>query len=148
LSAERRQEILAEALGGRALEIFASHQDATVGELIQALKSDASWSTLRALNVSAVLRPTGGGATAPQHAPESAGPVVGRARGGRRSKLTDGTLEQLLKLIGDKPGLRSEQIYELSSLPPKVAKAGLAKLRATKRVKTTGIKRAMTYMAA
>jgi hypothetical protein len=141
LSAQRRQEIIGEALGGRARAIFADHRQATIGELVEILTGDASWSMLRQLGVSAVLQPQ---ATAPWHNGGGAPPVRKNGRG-RPSTMTQDLLDQIMRVIVATPGLRNEQIQRSSGLPPKVVKAGLAKLRETKRVKTTGLKRAMTY---
>lgn len=57
-------------------------------------------------------------------------------------------LSKLLAVIKAKPGLRSEQIYGQVSMSNKLAKAGLAKLRETKRVKIKGVKRSAAYTAA
>lgn len=76
----------------------------------------------------------------------SAGGSVRRARG-------NGASEQLVSTVLDtikrSPGLRTEQIY--AKLPGHAAprvKAALAKLRAGKKVKTTGTRRAMKYRSA
>ena len=72
----------------------------------------------------------------------------GRAKRRRRGAGVDDTvLEQLLRTIKASPGLRSEEIYKKLPVSPKVAKAGLAKLREQKKVKTSGEKRATTYRA-
>jgi hypothetical protein len=69
-------------------------------------------------------------------------------RSGRPGALDDATLSQVFKVVEDNPGLRSEEIYKKLSLAPQLAKKALAKLRAQKRVKTKGAKRATTYAAA
>jgi hypothetical protein len=67
----------------------------------------------------------------------------------RRRGISDAVLDQLLKVVKAKPGLRSEQIYKkLPQQSPKILKAGLAKLRAQKKVKTSGERRATTYRVA
>ena len=77
----------------------------------------------------------------------AAAPATGGKRG-RRGSLNEPTLTRVLDIVKGTPGLRSEQIQKQLPLAPKVVKAALAKLRAAKRVKTTGEKRAMTYAAA
>ena len=67
---------------------------------------------------------------------------------GRRGALNEALLGRVLEIVKGTPGLRSEQIQKQLPMAPKVVKAALAKLRAAKRVKTTGEKRAMTYAAA
>jgi hypothetical protein len=69
-------------------------------------------------------------------------------RRGRRARLDEATVSRVLKVVADSPGLRSEQIQGKLPIPPKVVKAALAKLRADKRVKTAGEKRATTYTIA
>jgi hypothetical protein len=71
-------------------------------------------------------------------------------KGGRlaRGSVNETVMSQLLGVIKRSPGLRSEQIYEKVSLSPRLAKAGLAKLREKKLVKLSGQKRAATYRAA
>jgi hypothetical protein len=64
-----------------------------------------------------------------------------------KSGVSDAVLGELLKAIKSAPGLRSEQIYKKVSISPKVAKAGLAKLREQKKVKTSGERRSTTYKA-
>lgn len=79
-------------------------------------------------------------------APKPAGEKSGRR--GRRGALDEATVTRVLKVVEDNPGLRSEEIYRKLPLKPDLAKKALAKLRADKRVKTTGEKRGMTYAAA
>jgi len=90
-----------------------------------------------------------------EHLSDEVKRLVGRngataAKGGRlrRGSVNEGVLSQLLAVIKRSPGLRSEQIYGKVSLSPKLAKAGLAKLREKKLVKLSGQKRAATYRAA
>jgi hypothetical protein len=71
----------------------------------------------------------------------SAGPA-GRQRGADETTLT-----RVLKVIEENPGLRSEQIYAKLPIETELARKALTKLRDTKRVKTKGEKRAMTYAA-
>ena len=73
---------------------------------------------------------------------------VARAASGRSRRLTDADLDLMVRAVGSFPGLRSEQLYGKVELPPKLAKAALARLRAQKRVKTKGEKRATTYLPA
>jgi len=75
----------------------------------------------------------------------AATPKTAAKPGRRGGAVNDGVLAQLLKVIKAAPGLRSEQIYKKVAIPPKVAKAGLAKLREQKKVKTSGTRRATTY---
>src|SRR5439155_1588219 len=72
------------------------------------------------------------------------GAASGAAKGGRlrRGSVNEAVLSQLLSVIKRSPGLRSEQIYKKVSLTPRMAKAGLAKLRARKKVRLSGQKRA------
>ena len=74
-------------------------------------------------------------------------PATGGKRG-RRGALNESMLARVLEVVKGEPGLRSEQIQKQLPLAPKLVKAALAKLRAAKRVKTTGQKRATTYAAA
>ena len=79
---------------------------------------------------------------------DSAAPNGHAGQGRRRGRgVSDAVLVQLLKVIKSAPELRSEQIYKKVSVSPKVAKAGLAKLRAQKKVKTSGQRRSTTYRA-
>ena len=67
----------------------------------------------------------------------------------RRGSVSDAVLDQLLKVAKASPGLRSEQIYKkLPQHSPKILKAGLARLRAQKKVKTRGERRSTTYRVA
>jgi hypothetical protein len=66
---------------------------------------------------------------------------------GRRGGIDEAGISRILKVIEDSPGLRSEEIQKKLPISPKLVRAGLAKLRETKRVKTTGEKRQMTYSA-
>jgi hypothetical protein len=75
----------------------------------------------------------------------AAAPATGGGKRGRRGALNEPTLTRVLDIVKGTPGLRSEQIQKQLPLAPKLVKAALAKLRAAKRVKTTGEKRAMTY---
>src|SRR5262245_19103508 len=70
---------------------------------------------------------------------------VVRAASGRSGRLTDADLDLMVRAVVSSPGLRSEQLYTKVKLPPKLAKAALARLRLDKRVKTVGQKRATTY---
>lgn len=90
-------------------------------------------------------------------AAEIARVMAGRAKGAarvqrgrrRRGALNTVLLDELLTAIRKSPGLRSEQIYKkLPEHSRKLLKAGLAKLRAQKKVKTTGQKRSTTYRLA
>jgi hypothetical protein len=67
---------------------------------------------------------------------------------GKRRGVDEATMTRVLKVIEDAPGLRSEQIYEKLPIPTELARKALTKLRETKRVKTKGEKRSMTYAAA
>jgi hypothetical protein len=72
-----------------------------------------------------------------------------RASTRRRRGVSEGVLEQLLKVTKTSPGLRSEEIYrKLPQHSPKILKAGLAKLREQKKVKTSGERRSTTYRTA
>jgi len=66
----------------------------------------------------------------------------------RRGSVNAAVLGTLLQAVKSHPGLRSEQIYKKVSLTPKLAKAGLAKLRAQGKVKIRGKKRGATYRVA
>jgi len=79
--------------------------------------------------------------------PSAATPKSPAKPGRRGGGVSDAVLAQLLKAIKTAPGLRSEQIYKKVAISPKVAKAGLAKLREQKKVKTRGARRATTYKA-
>lgn len=92
--------------------------------------------------VATVLGGRRGGAAPNGHAKPAASK---RRRGGG---VSDAVVGQLLAAIKATPGMRSEQLYEKVSAPSSVAKAGLAKLREQKKVKTSGTRRGMTYKAA
>jgi hypothetical protein len=78
----------------------------------------------------------------------AAGPAGGGRRRRRRGAVDNASLEKLLKFIGAKPGLRGEEIRKQVGLPDDVVRAGLAKLRETKKVRTKGERRATTYATA
>ena len=145
----RRREILNEAVGSRVREIFKRNHQNTLGALVAALTGDSHWAVLQNVSVSVVLQPadrgsSGGRASSGASASAKAN-KVGRPRG-RRSKLNDSTLDEIVAAVEKHPGLRSEQLQkELSHLGPKLVKQGLAKLRADKRVKTSGQRRSTTY---
>lgn len=84
-------------------------------------------------------RVIGNGASA---APPAAAATVKK---GRRGAVTEALIDSILQIISSKPGLRSEEVQSRASASPKLVRAALAKLRAAKRVKTKGLKRAMTY---
>jgi hypothetical protein len=142
LSPDRRRAILAEALGAHVRSIFGRHQRSSLGALVEALRRDARWGAIQTIAVSSVLKPSARGA-AP--APEAA--TRGRRRG-RRGRLDQATLDQILRVVSRSPGMRSEQIQKALPFERTLVKAGLAKLRELKKVKTNGIKRATTYAAA
>jgi hypothetical protein len=71
-----------------------------------------------------------------------------KARTGRQRGVDETTLTRVLKIIEENPGLRSEQIYAKLPIETELARKALTKLRDTKRVRTKGEKRAMTYAAA
>jgi len=79
----------------------------------------------------------------------SARGVTEKRNGKRRSsKQIASGVDRLLAFIRRHPGLRTEQIFKQLGGNKVTLKDGLARLRATGRVKTTGIKRAMTYRPA
>jgi hypothetical protein len=65
----------------------------------------------------------------------------------RRGGISPATLSQVMKVIQDSPGLRSEQIQKKVAIAPKVVKAALAVLRRDNKVKTRGERRSTTYSA-
>ena len=150
LPAGRRQEILNEAVGSKVREIFKRNHQNTLGGLVAALTGDSYWAVLQSVSVSVVLQPSGSDHVARSTGSKalSAAPgKVGRPRG-RRSKLNDSAVSEILATVEKNPGLRSEQLQKLLvHLGPKLVKQGLAKLRAAKRVKTSGQRRATTYSA-
>ena len=127
LSPERRQEILVEAMGARVRGMLLRGRGATLGNLVEGLRKDPHWSMLQALPVGDVL-----------------GDNVIRPR----ARLTEDVLERIVEVVKTSPGLRSEQIQAELDLPRPLVKAGLSKLRVTKRVKTTGHRRSTTYRSA
>ena len=146
----RRQEILNEAVGSKVRDIFQRNHQNTLGGLVAALTGDAHWSVLQNVSVSVVLQPAAGRGAGQRDRQKSASSSgkVGRPRG-RRSKLNESTLAEILAAVEKNPGLRSEQLQKkLEHLGPKLVKQGLAKLRSDKRVKTSGERRATTYAAA
>jgi hypothetical protein len=64
---------------------------------------------------------------------------------GSRRGVDEATLARVLKVVEKNPGLRSEEIYKKLPMATDLARKALGKLRDTKRVKTTGEKRSMTY---
>ena len=142
LSAERRQEVVEEALGSRLRGVFARNSRTTLGKLIEDLTKDELWSQMQHVRVSAVLRP---GDAVDQ--PRATGPRRGRPPG-RRNAMSTASLDQIVEFIRKHPGLRSEQIQAELQLPPGAVKIGLAKLRLARRVKTAGQRRATTYSVA
>jgi hypothetical protein len=141
LTAERRQEVVEEALGSRLRGVFERNSRSTLGKLIDDLTTDELWSQMQHVRVSAVLR---------RDNAASAARTPGR-RGrppGRRNGVSSDSLDQLVEFIRKNPGLRSEQIQGELQLAPGAVKAALAKLRAERRVKTAGQRRATTYTAA
>ena len=75
--------------------------------------------------------------------------VTEKRNGKRRSsKQIASGVERLLGFIRQHPGLRTEEILKQLGGDKITIKDGLARLRATGKVRTTGIKRAMTYRAA
>lgn len=143
----RRREILNEAVGSRVREIFKRNHQNTLGALVAALTGDSHWAVLQNVSVSVVLQPADRGASSGRSSSPASAKTnkVGRPRG-RRSKLNDSTLDEIVAAVEKHPGLRSEQLQkELSHLGPKLVKQGLAKLRADKRVKTSGQRRSTTY---
>lgn len=143
----RRREILNEAVVSRVREIFKRNHQNTLGALVAALTGDSHWAVLQNVSVSVVLQPADRGASSGRSSSPASAKAnkVGRPRG-RRSKLNDSTLDEIVAAVEKHPGLRSEQLQkELSHLGPKLVKQGLAKLRADKRVKTSGQRRSTTY---
>lgn len=73
----------------------------------------------------------------------------GSVRRGRSGGASPQLVSTVLEAIKRSPGLRTEQIYaKLPSHPAPRVKAALARLRADKKVKTSGTRRAMTYRSA
>ncbi len=147
LPAARRQEILDEAVGSKVREIFKKNHQNTLGALVSALTGDSFWPVLQSVSVSVVLQPAdrSGGGSGGRAAASSSKAKVGRPRG-RRSKLNDSALDEIVAAVEKQPGQRSEQLQKhLAHLGPKLVKQGLAKLRADKRVRTSGQRRATTY---
>lgn len=98
-----------------------------------------------------VNRLVGGSASDGRGAARGAAPKqlpAGKGRRRRRGGPDAATMDRVLRLIQSKPGLRSEQIQKSIEMDPSSVKAALAKLRAAKRVKTKGERRATTYSAA
>jgi hypothetical protein len=136
LPSGRRQEILDEASGQLARKIFSAHTRSTLGDLVKSFESNRQWSSLRKVSVAVVLREP----SSQRRAHE------GRRR--RRGPIAAALLDKIVAVIARKPGLRSEQLRDLVAAPAPLVKAGLAKLRVEKRVKTKGQKRATTYTVA
>src|SRR5438067_382737 len=66
----------------------------------------------------------------------------------RNAKQIAAVVAQLLAFVREHPGLGAEQIVKGFGGDVVVVKDALARLRATKKVRTVGIKRAMRYRAA
>jgi hypothetical protein len=141
LSADRRQAVVEEALGSRVRGLFQKHSRATLGKLIEGLTGDEHWGAMQHVRVASVLRPGSSGAA------EGAGARRGRPPG-RRGKLSAAALDQIIDVVKKKPGLRSEQIQRELDFGQGVVKAGLARLRLERRVRTSGQRRATTYSIA
>src|ERR1700743_3767493 len=81
----------------------------------------------------------GGGGVRRATASAAAPAPAGGGKRGRRGALNAATLSRVLDAGKSSAGLRSEQLQkQLPALPPKTVKAALAKLRESKRVKTSG----------
>ncbi len=139
LPSGRRQEILDEASGQLARKIFSAHSRSTLGDLVKSFESNRQWSALRKVSVAVVLREPGSHAARAHEA---------GTRRRRRGPIAPALLDKIVAVIARKPGLRSEQLRDLVAAPAPLVKAGLAKLRVEKRVKTKGQKRATTYTVA
>ena len=81
-------------------------------------------------------------------APSRGAKAARSAKGPRRGKDAGAVVDQLLAFIAKNPGLRSEQIQKQIGVKQALVKAGLAKLRAAGKVKTTGSRRSTTYASA
>lgn len=141
LSADRRQAVMEEALSSRIRGIFQKNSRGTLGKLIEGLVDDEHWGVMKNVRVATVLRPSGAAGT-----PTTTGARRGRPPGS--GKLSAGAIEQIVEVIRKKPALRSEQIQRELSLAAGVVKAGLAQLRKTRRVRTSGQRRSTTYQLA
>jgi hypothetical protein len=75
-------------------------------------------------------------------------PKVKSSVGRRSSKQIAAVVGKLLAFIRQHPGVRSEQIMRKLGGDKALIKDALRRLRATKKVRTVGIKRAMAYRAA
>ncbi len=122
--------------------IIAKHTGAAVEEAIAAYKE----------LISASFGPNSGshrGAGRSPGRPGNSAVAKTHGRGGRRSsKQINHLVGQVHAFIKSHPGLRSEQIMGKMGGNKHSVKDALARLRATKKVKTKGIKRAMTYQVA
>jgi hypothetical protein len=118
--------------------IIAKHTGAAVEEAIAAYKE----------LISASFGPNSGSHRAAGRSPgrPAKSAVAASSRGGRRSsKQINHLVGQVHAFIKSHPGLRSEEIMGKMGGNKHSVKDALARLRATKKVKTKGIKRAMTY---
>lgn len=111
-------------------------------QIAEAVRADIANQLLHVMGASAGRQPSAAAASSSDDAPAAGG------KRGRRGALNEATLARVLEAVKGSPGLRSEQIQKQLPLAPKLVKAALAKLRAAKRVKTSGQKRATTYAAA
>jgi hypothetical protein len=113
-------------------------------QIAEAVRADIANQLLHVMGASTGRQPA---AASTSSASSDDAPATGGKRG-RRGGLNEATLARVLDAVKGTPGLRSEQIQKQLPLAPKVVKAALAKLRAAKRVKTSGQKRATTYAPA
>jgi hypothetical protein len=89
---------------------------------------------------------TGDGKPATQKRPaKAAAKPAPKHRGWRSPEQVASTIEKVLAFIGEHPGLTSEDIARQMGANRMVTKDTLSRLRAQKKVKTSGAKRSMTY---
>jgi hypothetical protein len=157
LSAERRAEIIAEALTGAIQSLLTDSADKSLGKLVDELQAHPNWEDLKALPAALVL----GAAPKVEHAPQAAasdtkpaveksskrGPKSNGAKAPASPTKKSATSAEgaILDAIKSNQDLRGVDIVKLTGLPQKIVTSTLAKLREDERIKGRGHGRGMTY---
>lgn len=139
-SPERRKEFLDEA--GRAVVqkmLSNGSSGATLGQLLDRLRLDPHWNTIKEASAEAVFGSVKTTKTKTKTTKTKR----------PRQTLTDEVLASVLAVIKKNPGIRAELVCdEHGKIDRATCKKALHKLRAQGKVKTKGVKRKTTYTVA